>query len=130
MEQTLRLFVGAVHLEPHLDRPLAGLEDSRPQTEEMLEGSHRLYEGQVLAQAPLVVQDDPVQRYEGLRLHQLQILHVTGEVLLLGPGDEAGGGGEDVVPGDGRPHAQQAGGRHDLDHPGVLGGGRFLYSPS
>ena len=106
MEQTLTLLLRAVHFEPGLDRPEAVLQGSRPQAEEVLERGHRLNEGQVLTQPPLVVQDYPVQRDEAVCLHQLKVLHLPGDVFLLPPGDEAGCGGEDVMPGDGRPHAQ------------------------
>ena len=71
------------------------------------------------------MQDNPVQRYVALCLLQLQILHLS----LSGPGEQTGGGGEDVVGGDGGACTEQAGARHNPHHPGVPGAPGLLYPP-
>ena len=80
----------------------------------MSEGSFGFYQGQVPAQPPLVVDDDPVEGDVGLAPHLLEVLH-----LPPGVGEDTLRRGEDEVGGDGRPNTDQAGGRHDLIEPGL-----------
>ena len=88
----------------------------------MSEGSLGLYEGEVPAQPPLVVNHDPVEGDEGLAAHLL-------EVLGTSPGQNTVRRGQDELGGDGRPDTEQAGGRHDLVQPGLTFSPHFLHPP-
>ena len=84
----------------------------------MVEGRLGLYQGQVPALTPLVVEDDPVEGDEGPTVDLL-------EVLDLPPPHQTAGRGEDEVGRDGRPEAGQPGARPHLVEPGVRGSADF-----
>ena len=100
--QVLRRPVQVGEFEPDLDSPevvveevVVEVERGHGQTDEVRQPSLGFYEGQVPAQGPLVVDDDPVEGDEGLAGPDLL------EVLHLAPGPSPGqdtlGGGEDEL---------------------------------
>ena len=115
----VRLAVQVGEFEANLDSSeLVCGERAGGQTDEVREASLGLYQGQVPAESPLVMNDNPVEGDEGLGAGLLEVLH-------LSPGQKTLRRGEDEVVRDGRPDTEEAGGRHDLIEPRLALGRDF-----